>query len=280
MDKSRGFRIALLQLAGNKDKRKNIENALSQIRIVVSKHQAELVVLPECFNSPYGTQYFKDFAEEIPSGETSLALSNIARELKIYLVCGSLPEKSVGRFYNSCPVFGPDGALLCVHRKVHLFDMDIPGKCTFKESEVLTPGKSLTMFKVRNWKIGLGICYDMRFEEFAKLYRLQRCDMLIYPGAFDTFTGPMHWDLLARSRANDNQVFVAAVCGARDETADYVAYAHTTLVDPWGKVMGSLGTKQDMIVCDIDFKVMDEVRAQIPIFHQRRTDLYDLQFKG
>lgn len=107
--------------------------------------------LPECFNSPYGTQYFKEYAEKIP-GESTQKLSEVAKECSIYLVGGSIPEEDGGKLYNTCTVFGPDGAMLAKHRKVHLFDINIPGKIQFKESETLSPGNSFSVFDTREYK--------------------------------------------------------------------------------------------------------------------------------
>lgn len=121
----------------------------------------------ECFNSPYGTKHFPHYAEAIP-GPTTEALSATARECKVYLVGGSHPELGAeGRFYNTCTAYDRAGKLVAVHRKVHLFDIDVPGKITFKESEVLRGGSSFTSFDTEYGRIGLGVCYDIRFPELC-----------------------------------------------------------------------------------------------------------------
>jgi omega-amidase len=132
-----------------------------------------------------------------------------------------------------------------------LFDIDIPNGITFKESEVLTGGNKFTVFEINKCRIGVGICYDMRFDELSRIYRNKGCDMLVYPGAFNMKTGPLHWELLARARANDNQLFVASVSPARDVNADYVAWGHSLVVDPWGKVLQSASETETTIVQDI-----------------------------
>ncbi|XP_068987923.1 katanin p60 ATPase-containing subunit A-like 2 isoform X1 [Bombus flavifrons] len=164
------FRLALVQLEVNEVKSKNVERAVSYISSA-KEHNADIIALPECFNSPYGIQYFPKYAESIPDGETSVALSNAAKENSIYVVGGTIPEIEGDKLYNTCTIWGPDGTLIAKHRKVHLFDIDIPNKITFRESDSLSPGNSLTMFDVKGCKIGIGICYDIRFEEMARIYR-------------------------------------------------------------------------------------------------------------
>ncbi|XP_042337233.1 omega-amidase NIT2-like, partial [Plectropomus leopardus] len=161
--------------------------------------------MQECFNSPYGTGYFPQYAERIP-GESTRLLSEAAAESRVYLVGGSIPEEDGGKLYNSCTVFGPDGELILKHRKIHLFDIDVPGKIRFQESETLTPGHSLSMFETPFCKVGVGICYDMRFAELAQLYGRKGCQLLVYPGAFNMTTGPAHWELLQRGRSDGDTV--------------------------------------------------------------------------
>lgn len=272
------FRIALVQLAVGDDKTKNVTRAIEFIERAKEK-QANIVVLPECFNSPYGTNHFPKYAEEIPGGPTSVALSDAAKKNNICVVGGTIPEREGDKLYNTCTIWAPDGKMITKYRKMHLFDIDIKGKITFRESDSLSPGTSLTTFEFMGCKIGIGICYDIRFEELARLYRNQGCQMLIYPGAFNMTTGPLHWSLLQRSRANDNQLYVASVSPARGSGTGYIAWGHTQLSNPWGEILQELDSAEDMIVSDIDLKVVDEVRSQIPTFHQRRTDLYDTIWK-
>lgn len=200
---------------------------------------------------------------------------------------GSIPERAKdGKLYNSSTVWSPCGDLTATHRKVHLFDIDIPGKIKFKESEVLTAGSSLThfdtginnrmiFFKLSDMgRIGLGICYDMRFPEMAMVAARRGCKLMIYPGAFNMTTGPMHWELLQRSRALDNQMYVATVSPARDTEAEYVAWGHSSVVDPMGQVVATTDDQESIVYCDVDFDQVDSARSSIPVQSQRRFDLY------
>lgn len=115
----------------------------------------------------------------------------------------------------------------------------------------MSAGDQLATFDINEFKIGLGICYDIRFEELAKVYRKMGVNVLIYPGAFNMKTGPLHWELLARARANDNQAFVALISPARDEEAQYVAWGHSMIVDPWAKVVQSASAFEETIITEI-----------------------------
>ncbi|CAH1637466.1 unnamed protein product [Spodoptera littoralis] len=269
-----GLKVVLVQLAVGMDKHQNVTEAVKQIHLAKA-NGAHLVALPEFFNAPYGTKYFAKYAESVPDGESCLALKRAAQEAGVYVVGGTMPERCGDKLYNTCTVWDCAGDLVAQHRKVHLFDIDIPGKIRFKESDVLTAGDSITTFDCYGVKIGLGICYDLRFFEMAHLMAKEGCSMLIYPGAFNMATGPCHWELLGRARANDLQLWVALVSPARDAAADYVAWGHSMLINPWGAVVAELDEKPGQLCGTVDLDPLEQVRSQIPIRSQRRTDLYD-----
>ena len=251
---------------------------------------ANLVVLPECFNSPYGTKFFPKYCETLlpspPTEEQSPsfhALSKIAQEAKAYLVGGSIPEYSeeTKKYYNTSLTFGPDGKLLATHRKVHLFDIDIPGKIRFKESEVLTPGDKVTILDLPEYgKVGVAICYDVRFPELAMIAARKGCFLLLYPGAFNMTTGELHWSLQARARAMDNQVYVGLCSPARDMKAEYNAWGHSMIVDPNAGVIDELDEKEGIVYADLNGEKIEETRKGIPIYTQRRFDVYPDVSKG
>jgi omega-amidase len=198
-------------------------------------------------------------------------------EAKAYLVGGSIPEfvPETKKYFNTSLVFSPEGRLIATHRKTHLFDIDIPGKITFKESDVLSPGNKVTIFNIPEYgKVGLAICYDVRFPELAMIAARKGAFLLVYPGAFNTTTGPMHWSLQARARAMDNQVYVAMCSPARDMSASYHAWGHTIAVNPNAEVMAEADEKETIIYADLDGAKIDETRKGIPIYTQRRFDVY------
>jgi len=208
------------------------------------------------------------------------ALSKKAKERGIWIIGGSIPERDGEKLYNTCTVYNPAGEIVAKHRKVHLFDIDIPGKMTFKESDSLSPGESLTTFQSPWGVIGVGICYDIRFPEYAALLRKQGARILVYPGAFNMVTGPAHWELLQRARAVDNQVFVLTCSPARDETSGgYVAWGHSTVVAPWGNVQTTCDGEETVVTSELDLNKIDEVRDCVPCWKQKRHDLYEILAK-
>ena len=194
--------LALCQMHVGADKEANLKNARKAVNDAANKG-ARIISLPECFNSPYDTSCFPKYAEPIPNtaGELDPAVSpstamllDVAKSCGVYLVGGSIPERSSdGNVYNTCIIVSPEGEIIGKHRKMHLFDIDVPGKITFKESDTLSAGNTFTTFDTEYGRIGVGICYDLRFPEQSMLMRAKGCKMLIFPGAFNMTTGPAHW---------------------------------------------------------------------------------------
>lgn len=276
----RAFKVALIQMSVVPDLNKNLENAENLIkRAKQTEPSTKLVCLPECFNSPYGTKYFQEYAETASGGPTTATLSKMAKSNSVHLIGGTFPESESGNYYNTCTVWNPQGEMVAKYRKMHLFDIDIPGGITFKESDILHAGNTPMTFDLDGTKVGLGICYDLRFEELAKIYRIMGCEMLVYPGAFNMTTGPIHWELLQRGRAVDNQVYVFAVSPARSDKG-YIAWGHSQATDPWGKVVAKASYGEEILFCDVDLEECNKVRQQIPIFAQRRTDVYNTVLVG
>ncbi|CAN8025841.1 unnamed protein product [Ixodes persulcatus] len=267
------FRLALLQLAVTPNISKNLERASERIKEAASAG-AKMVCLPECFSFPYEPKYISKYAEPIP-GRSSEMLSRWASDNQVYLIGGTLSEREDDKLYTTCLAYGPDGSLLAKHRKVHLYATDVPSKFTFSEAGFLTPGDKVTTFDTPFCKVGVGVCFDIAFPSFAELYERLGCKLLVYPGAFNMYTGPLYWELTSRGRAADNQVYLASVSPSRDETAYYVLWGHSMLVDPTGKVVRSAGVDEEIVLADVDIDYLDSVRHQLPLAKQRRNDLYE-----
>lgn len=214
-------------------------------------------------------------------------LTEMAKKNNIYIIGGSIPEKviidNIEKIYNTSVIINSKGEIIGKHRKIHLFDIDIPNKITFKESDTLSAGNNITVINTLWGKIGIGICYDLRFSELATVMRQKGCDLLIYPGAFNMTTGPLHWELLQRSRAVDNNVFIATCSPARvDMTKEcnknyngYIAYGHSNIINPMGEVIADAGVDENVIVLEIDLQKAYDMREQIPCWKQKRFDLYE-----
>lgn len=236
----------------------------------------QLVVLPEMFNCPYATDLFPAYAESYPDGISIKMLASAAEKKKIYVIGGSIPEIDGNNLYNTSFAFGPGGKLLARHRKLHLFDVDLPGGVKMQESSALSYGNRVTVFNTGLCTIGLAICYDMRFPELIRLMVLKGAQLVIIPAAFNMTTGPAHWEILFRSRAVDNQVYTLGASPARDWSADYVAYGNSLICNPWGDILAKAGEGEEILYSLINLEQMEKTRNELPLLKHRRTDLYHL----
>lgn len=273
------FVVALCQMHVAADKERNLAKAVDMIRSAKSGG-ADIAVLPEMFLCPYVSRLFSDYAEEIPNGPAFGALSNAARENRIFLFAGSMPEVNDGHIYNTAAIINEEGALVGIHRKMHLFDIDAPGELVFRESESLTAGSSATVVETPYIRAGVGICYDMRFPELSRIMAMRGAGMIVMPAAFNMVTGPAHWEMLIRMRATDNQVYVCACAPARDPDGPYVSYANSMVADPWGQVAARAGENEEIVFAKIDTKRIDDIRKKLPLLKHLRRDLYGVSWHG
>ena len=265
------FRLALCQIGGSPDKEANIAKADRYIREAAA-NGAQVIALPEMWNCPYSNDYFRKFAEPA-DGRCVQFMSEIAKELGVYLIGGTIAELEDGKVYNTCFCFGREGELLGRHRKVHLFDVDV-GVFRFMESDTLTAGDEVTVIDTEFCRIGVAICYDVRFPEWHRKMALAGAKLIVLPAAFNMTTGPAHWDLTMRARALDNQVYFAANAPARDENGVYVAYGNSCIASPWGDFIAHADEKEQIIYGDIDLDKVDAIRDQLPLLKHRRPELY------
>lgn len=270
-------RVALLQMPVGKDKKKNIETAAEYVQRA-AQQGAQIVVLPEMFCCPYENKSFVENAE--PEGELIWhSLSDLARLNQVLLIGGSMPEQEGERIYNTCYIFDENGQQIGRHRKVHLFDIQIQGGQSFRESDTFTPGDQITVLDTKYGKIGVEICFDIRFTEMTHLMALKGAEMVFVPAAFNMTTGPAHWQLHFRARALDSQIYMLGCSPSRDLQASYHAYGHSIITSPWGDVVAELDEKPGILIRDIDLDQVASVREQLPILSARRTDLYSLTKK-
>lgn len=257
------MKVALIQMKVYPEKEKNLAHAKAFVK-EASQNGARLVILPEMFQTPYETSLFPLYAEA-RGGVSWQALSEMARENHCFLVGGSIAEREGEAIYNTAFVFNDKGEEIARHRKVHLFDIDIKGGQYFKESDTLSKGEGVTFFDMPEGRFALGICFDIRFSDYASEMKKTGAKAFIYPAAFNPTTGPKHWALLFRSRANDSQVYTLGVSSLASSEEGYQAYGHSLVVDPWAEIILDMEKNEGIGYADLDFDLVDTVRQSIPL---------------
>jgi omega-amidase len=263
---------AVCQLKVTDNKTHNLNGAQKMIEDAALQG-ADIIILPEMFNCPYDSSSFSRYSEGYP-GETTGLLSELAALHSVYIIGGSIPEREKNKIYNTSYSFDRKGALIGKHRKIHLFDVEIEGEISFKESETITAGSNITVIETEFCKIGIAICYDMRFPELIRKMVLSGAQIIVVPSAFNMTTGPAHWHLLARTRALDNQVYFIAASPARDKKASYVAYGHSLVANPWGDIISEASEKEEIIFSEIDLGFVYKIRRELPLLKHRREEVY------
>ncbi len=270
------LKAAIIQMRVVDDKQKNIAIANEYLKKAVQQG-IDIAVLPEMFCCPYETSNFPIYAER-EGGENYRVMAKLAKEYGIYLIAGSMPEKDENNLvFNTSYVFNRKGEKIAKHRKMHLFDIDVAGGQRFKESVTLTAGNEITIFDTEFGKIGLCICYDLRFPELSRLMVDQGAQVIIVPAAFNMTTGPAHWNVLFRNRALDNQVFMIGCAPARDLAASYTSYGHSITVSPWGEIVQQLDEKEGYMIVELNLQQVEKVRRELPLLEHRRKDIYTLK---
>ena len=269
---TRKYKLALCQMTSSFEKEESLQFA-SEFVTESAKGGASVVSLPEMWNCPYNNKYFAKYAE--PAwGRSFRLMSDLAKDNKIILIGGSIPELEGDNLYNTSFVFGPDGRLIGRHRKIHLFDVDVQGGVVFHESDTLSAGDSITVVETEFGKIGVAICYDVRFPAMFNKMADDGAHLIVLPASFSLTTGAVHWDILMKSRAIEDQVYFAACSPARDPDSEFKAYGHSCIVNPWGEFCAIAATEKTIVYGEIDLDYMDRVRQEIPIRRQKREDVY------
>jgi len=270
------MKIAALQTVATPDVDRNLARA-GRLIAEAAAAGAELLALPEYFCLMGRRDEDKlALAEADGSGPIQQFLADAAREHGVWLVGGTLPihAASAGRVRNASCVYGPDGQRVARYDKIHLFAYD-NGHERYEEARVLEPGDTPVAFEAASggerWRVGLSICYDLRFPElYRALMRPAPCDLLVVPAAFTYTTGQAHWELLLRARAVENQCFVlASAQGGRHENGRRT-WGHSMLIDPWGEVLAVQAEGEGVVIADCPLARRDAVRSQLPALgHQR-----------
>jgi deaminated glutathione amidase len=233
---------------------------------------ADLASLPELFSHLGAGGRIHEVAESVPDGATCRMLSAVARDRSMWVLGGSLAEREGDRVYNTSPLFDRAGELVARYRKVHLFDVELPDQPPFRESAIYAEGTELVTHETEFGRLGLSICYDLRFPELYRGLMAVGAEVLLVPAQFQQTTGRDHWEILLRARAIENQCFVVAAgqwgefgAGARR------SYGHSAIVDPWGRILTEAPEEGSGVwSADLDFAELRRIRLTLPALKHRR----------
>lgn len=269
--------VAALQLTSGADEGHNVERALALIEDAIARG-ATYIQLPEYFNYYGSASRYAEVAELIP-GPLTRRLGALASAHRVTIHLGSMLERSIETttYFNTSVVIGDDGQVRATYRKVHLFDIEVPGEVSYRESRAIGAGDELVTVDLEEFTLGLSICFDVRFPELYRSLALRGATVMAIPSAFNARTGRAHWDVLVRARAIENLCFVIAATQAGTTTRGLASYGHAMIVDPWGEVLASSDAEgEDVLVTSIDLGEVARRRAQIATLDLRRPDLYGL----
>ncbi len=247
---------------------------LGVVRELVGKAAAggaELVVLPECFSFLGRGEGDKFAAAETLDGRGPVlgALREAATTHGTWIIGGGTPEIVPGdptRTYNTLVVIDPRGELVARYRKIHLFDVDIPGGATLRESDATAAGDEAVVADIAGVKVGLSICYDLRFPElYRTLVKDKGAEVVVIPAAFTAHTGAAHWHVLMRARAIEDQVWIVAAAQWGKHNDKRESYGHSLVVDPWGTIVGELAEGDGVVAATLDGDVVAKRRTQMPV---------------
>jgi deaminated glutathione amidase len=267
------MRAAAVQLNSTDHYERNLEVAERLVRAAATDG-AELVVLPEKWTVLGPPESIRSSAEPL-DGPALSAAAGWARELGIFLVAGSVPElvPDQEKLANTSVMFGPDGERLAVYRKIHMFDVEV-ADVSYRESEIEEAGDQISVGDANGTKVGLTICYDLRFPELYRILALRGARVITVPSAFTERTGRDHWEVLIRARAIEDQVFIVAAGQIGSAPPHYRSFGRSMIVDPWGVVLAQAPDTECFVSADLDFSLQDETRERLPSLRHRRPEAY------
>ncbi|MCL6451076.1 MAG: carbon-nitrogen hydrolase family protein [Acetobacteraceae bacterium] len=282
----RHYLAAVVQMVAGRDPEDNLGQSLAWLEEAAARG-ASVVVFPETFTVMGRAPAYPLNAEPplapgtVPAGNLK-PLAEAAARLKILVVAGvpELPGAEAGsptdqrRVYNAAVVLGPEGTVLGVYRKVHLFDADLPGGFRVRESETFLPGDAPIVLDTPLGRLGLAICYDLRFPEFMRALAAAGAEVIALPSAFTLVTGRDHWEPLLRARAIENQVYILAAEQYGCPEVGPPCLGRSMIVDPWGTVLASAPDRDCLICAEVDLDRAAEVRSILPCWAHRRPEVY------
>jgi deaminated glutathione amidase len=264
--------VSAIQINSTQNKEENINKAISYIE-KAAQAGAKLIVFPEYMNYISSKQEALAQAETIPGPTTNL-LAEKAKELNVFIHCGSMLEKyNDEKAYNTTVLINDKGEIEATYRKIHLFDLDVEGVVTYKESDLIQPGEDTVTANTSIGKIGLSICYDVRFPELYRNLMLQGAEILTIPAAFNQNTGIHHWEPLLKARAIENQCYVIAP-GQVGSYEGKPTFGSSMIIDPWGIVVARASDMEGFITAEVKLEYVERLRQQLPCLANRKPELY------
>jgi len=265
---------AAIQLNAGSDKSQNSDNATKLIKRAALKG-AQLIVLPEVFNWRGSRKEIQHNCEPIP-GPTSMRMSELASSLKIFLLCGSILERNPQgpKPFNTSILINPQGKIVACYRKLHLFKVQLKGKATIDETSIYSAGNEVKTAATPFGKVGFTICYDLRFPELYRTLASRGALIIFVPSAFTLETGKAHWELLLRSRAIENQIYIIAPNQYGKDPLCNRNYGHSMIVDPWGTIIAQCTSGERIIYGELDFKYLKKIRKELPSLKHKRKDIF------
>ena len=268
------LKIAAIQMNSGCDKEKNLAQAKNLITLAIKK-KAKFIVLPEVFNYRGKLSKAIKIAEFIPGHSTNF-ISELAKKYKAWILIGSLMEiVGAGRGlpskpFNTSVLINPQGKIVAKYSKIHLFDIKLKGK-EILESSRNQAGKNPKLAKVENIKVGLSICYDLRFPELYRYYSKSGAQIICIPSSFTKTTGEAHWHTLIKARAIENFAYVIAPNQAGTGSGGVKTFGHSLIVDPWGKVLAEGPANGEAIIfAEIDLNYLEKIRKDLPALEHRK----------
>jgi len=266
------LRAACIQMCSGDDVDANLINAGEWLK-QAAEQGAELALLPENFAFMNTDDASKHEVVE-PEAQSRVLdyLSRRAREYSMAVIGGSvaLTHEDSGKIRNACAVFSHRGDLLGMYDKIHLFDVDLENE-SYRESDTIVAGDTPVLVKVKDYNIGLSICYDIRFPELYRCYADAECHILTVPAAFTVPTGMAHWETLLRARAIENQAYVLAAAQWGEHPGGRKTWGHSMMIDPWGDVMVKQEEGEGVIVADLDMAFLRRIREALPALKHKKA---------
>jgi predicted amidohydrolase len=264
------WKVVAVQMTSTADVERNLSRASRFVRAAAAAG-ADLVALPENFAHLRPESDRVDFRTDV-DGELVRSMQALARELGCHLLLGSIPERIPHRrrIYNTSVLIGPQGRCLAAYRKIHLFDIDIRGGVRLIESESVAPGERTVVAETPLGRLGLSVCYDLRFPELYRELTLAGAQVLFVPAAFTAYTGPHHWLPLLRARAIENQCWVVAPAQVGQHNPRRRSHGETVIVDPWGAVVARKRRGEGLVAAEIDLARVEQVRRGLPCLTHAR----------